>query len=206
MSGLIERAVRPLRQRLRNLAARAVLTGCDDSAAPQKVQVEVLAGEIRDLIQRVQQYGFDSVPEVGAYPVVLLCPYGDRTQALAIAVDDLRSRPTGRAPGDVGLYDTRGNRVTLENGVLRIEAAGDLTVQVAGAGTVTISGAASIAVGANATVTVGGNAVVTVTGSATLSTGGALNLGGPGGPAVARVGDAVVGGIITTGSAKVKAV
>lgn len=190
-----------LHGRLMNIAARGVLSRVNDAGGVQLIQLEALAGEVRDLVQRVQPFGLSSVPLEGAYPVVLLCPFGSRSQALAILVDDVRNRPTGQAPGDNQLYDGHGNHVRLSaSGVEVLAAAG-------GAVTVTAPG--------NVTVTAGGNASVVASGTATVQgatvnvTSNTVNLGAPGGPAVARVGDSVlVGGVpgtITSGSSKVKA-
>lgn len=114
--------------------------GEDDEKLTQTVQVALLAGETRDQIQRVQQYGFTSVPLEGAYPVLVLCPSGERAQAIAVAVDDLRHRVRGGAPGDVSVYDHRGNRITMKDGVLEIVSAGNLTVTVTGDVTVSATG------------------------------------------------------------------
>lgn len=197
MSGLmaqIERALRPVRQRITALVAQAVVTQLREGAV-QLVQCEALAGEVRDRVQRVQQYGFNSVPTEGAFPVVIVCPMGDRGQALAVAVDDLRYRPQTWAPGDSGLYDSRGNSVRLKDGELEIVAADALRITIAGAGDVELSGddLTIDAGGGNVTIT---NAAVANIDAATV------NLAG-GGPAVARVGDAVAGGVITGGSSKV---
>lgn len=191
-------ALRRLRQRLASLASRGVLLLVNDALAGQLLQVQLLAGETRDGVQHVQSYGLSAVPIAGAHPVVVLCPSGDRAQALALAIDDPRYRPTGGAPGDVVLYDSRGNRVRLLEGALEITAVADLAVSITGAATLSASG--------NATVTISGNASVTVSGNATITTGGSLALGGAGGQPVARVGDGVSGGVIVSGSAKVSAV
>lgn len=167
----LEHATRPMRQRLSNLAARAKLLRVDDSIAVQRVQIEALLGEARDLLERVQQYGLTSVPLEGAHPVVLLCPQGDRTQALAIAVDDVRHRPTGGGAGDVVLYDNRGNQIRLKNGVIEIVAVADLHVQVTAQATVeaasvevSTSEDISISISQDASVTISGDAVIACNG------------------------------------------
>lgn len=188
------------RTRLGSMAARGVLSRVNDAGAVQLIQVEALPGEVRDLVQRVQPYGLSSVPLDGAYPVVLLCPFGDRSQALAIVVDDVRHRPTGQSPGDTQVYDTHGNHVRLSAAGVEIVSAAAGTVETAGALTINAGGAVSIVAAGAVDVTAAG--AVTVDGPT-------VNLGGAGGPAVARVGDAVlvagIPGTITAGSAKVKA-
>lgn len=199
---MLRTAVLKLKQRVLGLLVRGVVTLANDGEPPdedeeaddpkpvQLLQVRMLQGETRDLVQRIQQYGLTSVPMPGAYPVLLVCPGGERSQALAICVDDVRHRPRGGAPGDVVVYDWQGNTIRLHpgdppeeeddpppNALLEIVAVKDMTINVVG--------------------------------DATISVTGTLNLGGAGGARVARLGDSVqVGastGTITGGSTKVKA-
>lgn len=226
---VIERALRPLRHRVQSLASRAWVQAVDDTPPIQNLQLEVLAGEVRAFIERVQQYGFSSVPLPGAQPVIVLCPMGDTGQMVALAVDDAANRLRGQEPGDTAIYDHRGNSVRLREGVLEITAVGTLAVNVAaggtimvgGAGTVNVQGAAQVTIGealelevgaaaevqigAAASLTVAGDLLATVTGNVALTAAGLVQLGGPGGPPVARVGDTVnlTTGVIETGSPKV---
>jgi len=187
----IEVVLGQLKRRILSLIARSVVTLVNDALAGQQLQIRLLAGETRDGVERIQNYGFSSVPMEGAYPAVVICAAGDRAQALAIVVDDVRHRPREGMPGDVVVYDWQGNSIRLRpgdppeeeedpppNALLEIVASKDLTINVAG------------------------NATLTVTGQ--------LNLGGGGGAKVARVGDSVevsgVPGTITGGSNKVRAV
>ena len=295
----IRRAVRPLAVRVQNMLARGELAGATDTEDTQQVQVLVLADEVRSRVQRLQEYGFTSVPIAGAYPCLLVCPFGDRAQAVVVAADDARYRPTGGAPGDVEMYDSRGNSVRMRSGELRVFAAADLEVEATVNANVTIGGACTVTienvipaaaatgpvvvtgtdgavipagaalsgggqnysveseavisggsavvnvvadatgpagnmgsgatltfssppsgVDANATVdTAGltggadeaqGESTINVTGNLTINCTGVanvtaptVNLGGAGGPAVARVGDPVAGGVIASGSTKV---
>lgn len=159
MSRELERATRPLRTRLRTLLARGVLRLLRDAGAVQMLQVEVLKGEIRGYVPRVQQYGFNSLPLEGAHPVVILAPSGEASRAMAIAVDDARHRPRAGEPGESGIYDYRGNRIRLLDGKIRIDAVADLELEVA----------ADVAAQA-ATV------AITVTGACTVTAGGTITL------------------------------
>jgi len=187
-------ALRPILQRIQNLLARGVVNRTDDSPRVQSLQLELTAGETRTSVERVQQYGLTSVPLPGAFPVAVVCPFGDRAQAMAVAVDDARYRTKGLPDGDVELYDYRGNRVRLRDGALEVYAVADLEIQAAASANVTIQG--------NATVTVTGSLAVSANGSCSV-TAPTVHLGGIGGPAVARVGDPVAGGVIVGGSGKV---
>ena len=60
----------PLRQRVANMVARALVTKVDDNAAVQGLQLALLDGETRGDVERVQNYGFTSVPAPDAEAVV----------------------------------------------------------------------------------------------------------------------------------------
>lgn len=153
-------AVRSLRMHMRNVIARAVVNLVNDAGATQFVQVEALSGEVRDFVERVQQYGFNSVPLAGAHPVIVLAPAGEATRVLAIAVDDMRHRPAGGEPGDVELYDNRGNRVRLLDDELRVTAVGELAITAAEGATLSVTGDCAITVSGNVQVQAGGSVQV----------------------------------------------
>jgi phage baseplate assembly protein V len=217
----LRRALRTPQQKLSNLAARAQILTVDDSRPIQLVQLLGLEGELRGPVERFQQYGLTSVPNPGAFPGMLLCPQGDRLQGILIVCDDGRSRPRSLSAGDVCLYDSRGNRVHLQDDVLEITAVAGLRIVVTGDATIEVSGAASIEAGGDVTVETGGAVEVTAAGDATIEAvnvevtataaatvaAPAVNLGGPGGPPVARVGDSVnlMTGLIVSGSPVVTA-
>lgn len=82
----INRALEPLRRRLRMIASRAVLKMMSD---PFTAQIKGLAGESRDAAEIFQQYGFRSSPQDGAEGV-LLSLGGNRDHTVVICVDDRR--------------------------------------------------------------------------------------------------------------------
>lgn len=115
MIDVINRMLAPLRTRVANLVARAVVKLVDDAVRMQKLQLQVLADETRDGCERVQQYGFTSVPLEGAEAVVLFVG-GRRDHGLVVAVDDRRHRKKDMAPGEVALYTDEGAAVYLKRG------------------------------------------------------------------------------------------
>ncbi len=119
----IRTLLEPLRARLHNMVARAVVQVVDDAAKLQRMQVGAAAGEDIDDGEHFQPYGFSSVPPKGAEAVVLF-PNGDRSHPLVIVVSDRNTRPTGQADGEVSMYHPGGARVhLLANGDVQIDCA-----------------------------------------------------------------------------------
>lgn len=108
----IEDIIRPLRNQVANMVARAVVKLVDDSTEVQLVQVDALADETLDECERFQDYGVTSVPPAGA-EAVLVFPDGDRAHALVVAVGDREYRLTGLESGEVALYNDQGAYVKL---------------------------------------------------------------------------------------------
>lgn len=107
------KVVAPLKQRVSNMVARAVLRVADDAKKIQIVQVDLLDGETRDDIERFQNYGFTSVPREGAEAAVIFVG-GRRDHGLCIAVDDRRYRLKDLEAGEVAIYNDAGARVLLK--------------------------------------------------------------------------------------------
>ncbi|HKE81619.1 MAG TPA: phage baseplate assembly protein V [Solirubrobacteraceae bacterium] len=84
----------------------------DDKKKLQQVQVELLADETKDHVERFQQYGFTSVPLEGAEAVVSFLG-GGRDHGIVLAIDDRRYRQTEMQAGDVALYTDEKTRVVL---------------------------------------------------------------------------------------------
>lgn len=131
MIATFQKLLRPLQTRIANLVSRATVSRVDDSQKMQSLQLEVLAEETREGVERVQNYGFTSVPLEGAEAVVLFVG-GRRDHGLAVAVDDRRHRLKGLQPGEVALYSESGSTVVLK-------ANGDVEITPA-SGVVTVAG------------------------------------------------------------------
>lgn len=108
----LSRALSGLKGRVMLLVARGILRGVNDGGKRQFIQSSMLAGETRDKIERVQQYGFTSHPLPGA-AVIVLCQSGSRDHPVAINVDDPRYRKSGLQPGEVALYNDKGDYIIL---------------------------------------------------------------------------------------------
>lgn len=114
-SNVTERGLRaalsPLRNRIAMMAARAVVRLVNDGESRQRLQVEILKDELRDGVERFQDYGFTSHPLAGG-DAVILCAGGSREQSIAVVVDDRRYR-LKLQPGEAAMYDDLGNAVKL---------------------------------------------------------------------------------------------
>lgn len=121
-------ALEPLRSRVQLMVGRAILKVLDDAGAIQRVQMSALAGELIEA-ERVQQYGFSSVPIAGA-EAVFLSVGGDRGHSVVVATDDRRHRPKGLEGGEVCLYTSEGDRLYFKNGrVVRLVAGSEVQVE-----------------------------------------------------------------------------
>jgi phage baseplate assembly protein V len=138
----LQRLLRPLHARLANLVSRAVVSRVDDSTKLQGLQVKVGVDEVRDGLERFQQYGLTSVPDAGAEAVVLFVG-GRRDVGYVVAVDDRRYRLTGLAPGEVALYSKTGASVVLKaDGSVEVNPAPGQVVKLAGEADAVAKGAA----------------------------------------------------------------
>lgn len=120
--------IRPVRNRIRNVVARAVINIADDAKKLQIVQLGILSGEDADDVENFQGYGFKSVPLTGSEAVVVF-PDGDRGVGLVVGTEDRRHRPTGWDSGESGLYNDAG-------AVVRLKQNGDIEINPGPGGTV----------------------------------------------------------------------
>lgn len=177
MIGAAREMLGGLEGRVRGMVARAIVRLVDDARKAQELQLELLAGEGQDAVERFQNYGLTSVPHAGAEALVVFAG-GLRSHGVVLAVEDRRYRLTGLEDGEVALFDDLGNVIKLGRDAISITAVAKLTVEAP---------------------------VFEVTADRVTIDSANIELGGSGGAAVARVDDDVAGGKIVTGSSKVTA-
>lgn len=124
----LRRATKPLEDRLRLMIGRAIVRLVDDATSAQTMQLELLAGETQDAVERLQDYGFTSVPHAGAEALVA-CTGGLRSHAVAIRVEDRRYRLKGLQTGEVAIYDDLGNVIQLGRDRVEIFAVSEVRVE-----------------------------------------------------------------------------
>lgn len=146
MIDTVNRLLAPLANRVRNMVSRAVVQVVDDAKKAQLMQLGILADEVKDDVERLQNYGFTSVPLDGAEAVVVFVG-GKREHGIVIVTEDRRHRLRNLESGEVAVYDRTGSKIVLKtngdievtpsSGVLKL--VGDLNVSgdVACDGTVT---------------------------------------------------------------------
>ena len=128
MMATFNKLIDPLRRRVRLMIGRAVLAAADDSKGIQLVQVKLLDGEVGDGVERMQNYGYTSVPKVGAEGV-MVCVSGDRTHGIVVVMDDRRYRLKNLQPGEVALYTDEGDTIVVKRGrKIEVTAGAEVTV------------------------------------------------------------------------------
>ncbi|EMX0849593.1 phage baseplate assembly protein [Pluralibacter gergoviae] len=109
-----------LGRRLRLVVDRAVVRMVTDSLGRQNLQLQSLADETNDDVERFQNYGFSSHAPVGSEAIVLAVG-GRRDGMVAIAVENKGLRPQNAEVGDVCIYHQEGHIIRLKkDGVIEI--------------------------------------------------------------------------------------
>lgn len=100
------------------LVTRGVLKKARDKTLWQEVDVALFHGEVKEKVERIQQYGFTSFPhpekdEKDKHPAEALVMFlgGNRSHAIALAIDDRRHRLLNMREGESAVYDHKNQRV-----------------------------------------------------------------------------------------------
>lgn len=107
--------LKPLRNRVMLMVGRCVLSAVYDNKGIQASQVKLLQDEVRDQVERMQEYGFTSVPIAGAEGLAVFVN-GNRDHGVVIATDDRRYRLKGLKNGEVAIYTDEGDKIHLKRG------------------------------------------------------------------------------------------
>lgn len=111
IAAVVKKLLSPIARRVGLMIVRGTVSSVDDSKSLQTMQVSLLADQVRDIVERFQQYGFTSVPNKDA-EVIVLHIGGDGDHSIVVAVDDRSSRPTGLSAGESCMYTSQnGKRV-----------------------------------------------------------------------------------------------
>lgn len=129
MMATFNKLIDPMRRRVRLMIARAVLAAAaDDSKGIQLVQVKLLDGEVGDGVERMQNYGYTSVPRAGAEGV-MVCVSGDRGHGIVVVMDDRRYRLKNLQAGEVAMFTDEGDTIVMKRGrKIEVTAGAEVTV------------------------------------------------------------------------------
>lgn len=112
----LNRLLEPIRNRIRLMVCRALInaTATDDGGI--RLELNLLADEVRDEIELVQQYGVSSRPTKKSQAVVLFIG-GSRDSGVAIATKGMGAdMKIDLKEGEVALHTAEGDHVHLKNG------------------------------------------------------------------------------------------
>lgn len=117
-----------MKNRIRLVVGRCVLDALDDTQEFQELKISILSDEIKEQVERFQNYGFTGNPKAGAEGVVMF-PGGNRDHPIVICVDDRRFRLVGLEDGEVAMYTDEGDKIHFKRGnVIEITAAEDVNI------------------------------------------------------------------------------
>lgn len=97
------RLLAPYARRLGNMLARGVVSAVNAAKKMQSLQVRLLAGEVKDVVEHFEPYGFTAHPHAGAEAFAAFLD-GDRSHGIVLVVADRRYRIKGLAAGEVAIY------------------------------------------------------------------------------------------------------
>lgn len=104
-----------LARRIRLSISLCVVRLADDVRKLQQLQVSLLDDELRDQVNRYQNYGHTSNPLPGAEALAVAVG-GNRNHLVVIVVDDPRYRKPELEPGEHALYHWEGDSLHFKNG------------------------------------------------------------------------------------------
>jgi phage baseplate assembly protein V len=117
-----------LARKLRLLFGLGLVRQSDDTKRLQRMQVSLLADEVRDDCNRYQNYGFASRPLPGA-EALLAAVGGARNHVVVVVVDDGRYRKRDLQPGESAMYTDEGDYIYLQRGrIIEVQAGTKLKI------------------------------------------------------------------------------
>jgi len=111
----VSKLTAPIARRVRLMARRAVVRLVYDDPKMQELQLAIFAGEVRDRVERWEDYGFTSHPLPGAEALVLSLG-GSTDHGAVVKVGDRRYRIVNQQPGEVTIYTDEGDTIRLRRG------------------------------------------------------------------------------------------
>lgn len=126
---MTDRLLDSIKRKIFLLIGRGVVKTVTPTTGTQGVQVVALDNETISDIERLEEYGFTSVP-LAESEAVIGFPNGNRDQGIVLCIGDRRYRPTNLASGEVSVYDNNGSKILLKaDGSIEIESKNKMTIK-----------------------------------------------------------------------------
>lgn len=114
LKDFVNSMIRPLRNRVYTMITRGIIETANDSGSMQFVKVTLLAGETREDIERIQNFGFSSNPPTSSECVAVAIG-GNRDHLIILGDNDRASRIKNLLKGESVQYNSNGNKIHLKN-------------------------------------------------------------------------------------------
>jgi len=114
IQNLFSQMIRPVKNRIMLAIARGVIETVDDSEGVQFAKSRFLAGEIREGVERFQNFGFTSNPPADSECIALF-PGGNRENGFIISVESRGVRIKNLATGESCQYNSSGDKWHLKS-------------------------------------------------------------------------------------------
>lgn len=102
-------------QKFHNFISTSTLKIVNDKTKTQTCQLELFSGEIKEKVERWQQYGITSVP-LPETEALCIAAGGERDRVYIVATEDKDYRPVSLKYGEVALYTNEKDKLHFQNG------------------------------------------------------------------------------------------
>ena len=102
-------------QKFHNFISTSTLKIVNDKTKTQTCQLELFSGEIKEKVERWQQYGITSVP-LPETEALCIAAGGERDRVYIVATEDKDYRPVSLKSGEVALYTNEKDKLHFQNG------------------------------------------------------------------------------------------
>lgn len=101
----LARHMAPLKARVMSMLARGIVKIINDGHGIQSLQATFLQNEVRDGLERFQNFGFSSNPLPGAEAIAAFLG-GNKDHGIVLVVDDRKRRFKGLSAGESVIYNS----------------------------------------------------------------------------------------------------
>lgn len=115
MMRALQKLLTPIRRRIMLLLSRGIGRLANSAVPHQRLQIELIPGEVLDDIEHLEPYGFTSHPLPG-HEVIAASIGGERSRVVVVIAADRRNRKKGLAPGESAMYTDEGDYILMKRG------------------------------------------------------------------------------------------